>query len=265
MAATPLDWARGSLRTAFADWLWDVAWSYEERPTVWRLGHPDGRVLFVKAGAIGRHPGLVDEAQRLAWARPHVPVPTVVGHGAGRGWEWIELEPVAGVDASAHPLRHEPHRLVPILAHALRAFHDALPVASCPFDARVSTLLAHVRDRLDRGVVPVDNLHPEFAELGLEDAWRELVRLTPATENLVVRHGDYCFPNVMLDDHGAVTGYLDLGELGVSDRRSDVVVGAWSTTWNVGHGYEQLFYDSYGLVPTPDEERFFRLLYDLES
>ncbi len=72
------------------------------------------------------------------------------------------------------------------------------------------------------------------------------------------------FPNVLIDE-GRIAGYLDLGELGVADRWCDVAVGAWSTTWNVGPGWEDIFYESYGIAPDPDGIEFYRMLYSLAS
>ena len=63
----------------------------------------------------------------------------------------------------------------------------------------------------------------------------------------------------------AVTGYVDLGELGVADRWRDVAVGGWSTCWNFGDEFEALFYESYGVEPEPRRIRYYRLLYDLVS
>ena len=87
----------------------------------------------------------------------------------------------------------------------------------------------------------------------------------PDREDLVVCHGDYCFPNVLLDDAGFVTGYIDVGELAVADRWCDLAVAAWSVTWNAGPGWEELFFESYGVEPDPDRIRCYRLLYDLAS
>ena len=123
--------------------------------------------------------------------------------------------------------------------------------------ARARTVRAGIADDTD--------LHPEFSHLSLETALAELERLRPSSEDLVVCHGDYCFPNVLLDDVGAVTGYVDLGELGVADRWWDVAVGAWSTTWNVGPGWEELFYESYGIDRDDERIAFYRLLYDFAS
>jgi kanamycin kinase len=153
----------------------------------------------------------------------------------------------------------------PILARGLADFHARAPVAQCPFDFRAAAAVAHARERVRAGVSTTSDLHPEYAHLTIDAALAELERLRPASEDLVVCHGDYCFPNVLLDDAGAITGFLDLGELAVADRWWDVAVGAWSTTWNVGPGYEELFYDAYGIEPDEDRIAFYRLLYDLAS
>jgi kanamycin kinase len=71
-------------------------------------------------------------------------------------------------------------------------------------------------------------------------------------------------PNVLIDD-GAVTGYLDLGELGVADRWWDLAVATWSCDWYVGPGWQDLFLDTYGIERDDDKIEFYRLLYDLAS
>ena len=144
----------------------------------------------------------------------------------------------------------DPARLVPILARGLAAFHAAAPVDACPFDFRVDNARSRTRaDGSAIGIAKPTDLHPEHAHLTLDAALAELERLAPESEDLVVCHGDYCFPNVLLDERGAITGYVDLGELGVADRWWDIAIGAWSTTWNIGPGWEELFYESYGIEP----------------
>ena len=92
----------------------------------------------------------------------------------------------------------------------------------------------------------------------------ELERTRPSSEDVVVCHGDYCFPNMLLED-GVVTGYLDVGELGLADRWWDIAVGAWSVTWNVDPRWEPVFYEAYGVEPDSERIRYYRLLYDLAS
>ena len=198
----------------------------------------------------GHSPTAADEAVPMRWARPYLPVPEVIDEGSDGEVDWLVTRALAGLDASRHPLSAEPARLVPMLARGHAAFHAAAPVDGCPFDFRAATAIAHVRRRVRDGITKPTDLHPEDAHLTVSGAIRELEQLAPETEDLVVCHGDYCMPNVLLDETGTFTGYVDLGELGVADRWWDVAVGAWSTIWNIGPGYEELFYESYGSAPT---------------
>jgi kanamycin kinase len=86
----------------------------------------------------------------------------------------------------------------------------------------------------------------------------------PAAEDLVVTHGDYCVPNIVFDGD-RLSGFLDVGELGVADRWRDLAVATWSIEWHIGHGWEDLFLSVYGANPDPARTRFFRLLYELAS
>ena len=62
-----------------------------------------------------------------------------------------------------------------------------------------------------------------------------------------------------------MTGFVDLGELGVADRWWDLAVATWSITWNLGPGLEDLFLTHYGTPRDDPRIAFHRLLYDLSS
>jgi kanamycin kinase len=177
--------------------------------------------------------------------------------------DWLVLEGLPGLDATSPDLIADRERLVPILAEGLRRFHEA-PVELCLFRLTVEDALATVRCRVDEGRAEHGDLHPEFSHLTLDQALATLEELAPPDPDVVVCHGDYCFPNVLIED-GSVTGYLDLGELAVADRWWDLAVGSWSTASNIGPGWEEVFLDSYGVVPDPPRMTFYRLLYDLIS
>jgi kanamycin kinase len=71
-------------------------------------------------------------------------------------------------------------------------------------------------------------------------------------------------PNVLLED-GEVTGFVDIGGLGLADRWRDLAVGTWSVTHNLGPGFEAAFLEGYGVKADPQRQRFYRLLYDLAA
>jgi len=247
----------------FQDWTATLEYSYGPAVATWRLQR-DQQTHYLKVARKGWHPSLALECDRMRWAASVLPVPKIVDYGMEEGVEWLLTEALSGLVATDEDLMSDPPTLVPILAKGLHTFHEA-PIRSCPFDFRLSTALEHIRARVSAGLVdPVSDFHPEYQHLTPEEAFKELQTTAPSTEDIVLCHGDYCLPNVLIDN-GQVSGYLDLGELGLADRWWDLAVATWSVTWNLGPGWEDLFLETYGMEVDQERMRYFRLLYDLTS
>lgn len=269
--------APDELLQRYASCTWTEVYRYEDRSVTYRLSETDAPARYLKLMFAGQYPSAAAEAERIGWAEAHLPVPSVVEHGVselggGSGEtsdeadivEWLVTTAVSGCDATNDRWSSDVPSLVRGLAEGLRLFHRA-PVSACPFDFRLDAALEHARRRVEAGIVdPVRDFHEEFAHLSVDEALERLEANRPRTENLVVCHGDYCLPNVLLDAWRPV-GFVDLGELGVADRWWDLAVGAWSVAWNVGPQYEGLFWEAYGIAPDWERIDFYRLLYDLVS
>ncbi len=244
---------------------WSAELAYRLVPglTTWRLRGPDGRVRFAKVDTAGAYPSLRAEAERMIWAVAYLPVPTVVALEQLGGTTVLVTEALPGRDATDPLWRNDLAALVRAMGHGLRRFHEAVDEEWCPFRFDLDRSLEHVTRRVEAGAV-ASHFHDVHAGLSPEDALTRLGDTRPGAEDLVVCHGDYCPPNVLLEER-RVTGYVDLGELGVADRWWDVAVGAWSAGWNFGKEHEAHFYEGYGIEPDPERIRFYRLLYDLVS
>jgi kanamycin kinase len=218
----------------------------------------------VKVAPVDWEPSLTGERARLEWAGSRLPVPRVLDHGRSDGIEWLLTEELPGVDATRAEVRGDPASLVTWLAGGLRDFHEVSP-RDCPFDFTLGPALAHVRRRVGAGLVdPGRHFRPEHRHLTPSEALEKLESDRPSSEDVVVCHGDYCLPNVLITG-GRVSGYLDLGELGLADRWWDLAAATWSVTWNLGPGWEDALLQAYGVAPDPDRLRYYRLLYDLAS
>jgi kanamycin kinase len=245
---------------------WTATLAYQLIPelTTWRLEHGDGRVRFAKVDTAGRFPPLRGEAERMVWAAAYLPVPDVVSCLEFAGGAVLLTEALPGRDATGQSWRGDLPRLVTALGRGLAVFHGAIEEEWCPFRFNLERALDHVQRRLAAGDINPAGFHEEHSVLTPQAALERLVASAPDVEDLVVCHGDYCPPNVLLT-HGAVTGYVDLGELGVADRWWDIAIGGWSAGWNFGPDLESLFYEGYGITPDPERIAFYRLLYDLVS
>ncbi len=202
------------------------------------------------------------ERVRLAWAWNFTAVPRVLDHGADATGSWFVTAALPGENAMSGHWKSDPALAVRACGAGLRAFHDRLPVASCPFSGSVEVRLAALRRRAAAGKLHRANWHPSHR--GLEHH-QVLARLAdpPPIDRLVVCHGDATTPNTLIDDEGHCSGHVDLGALGVADRWSDLAIATWSVQWNHGPGWEGALLNAYGVAPDPERSRYYRLLWDL--
>jgi kanamycin kinase len=251
------------LRAEYAAFEWDVAYEYAEHSLVYRLSRDGSPGLFLKIARADHYPTLSAEAARMRWARAHLPVPEVVDQGREGSVTWLVTTSIPGQDGTHPDQLGHPEELARVLAQGLRSFHDTAPVQGCPFNFRMEAAIEHVRGRLSSGLIDAArDFHPEFEHLTPKAAVELLESTRPDSEDLVVCHGDYCPPNILIEG-GRAIAYLDLGELGVADRWWDLAVATWSLTWNLGPGFEALFLAEYGAEPDAARTAFYRLLYDL--
>jgi kanamycin kinase len=78
-----------------------------------------------------------------------------------------------------------------------------------------------------------------------------------------VCHGDACAPNTLIGDDGRWLAHVDLGNLGVGDRWSDIAVATYSTKWNYGEGWEDALLEAYGVDADVERTTYYRALWDL--
>ncbi len=180
------------------------------------------------------------EAERLRWARIYVAVPEVLGVGVEHDESWLHTRALVGENAVRPRFKERPEVAVRLIARGLRAMHDRLPVADCPFSWSVA-------DRLDRLQVPAN-------PLGTEEP--------PAVDHLVVCHGDACAPNTLITADDALAGHVDLGSLGVADRWADLAVATYSLKWNYDGSWEDAFFETYGVERDDIRIDYYRRLWD---
>lgn len=209
----------------------EPVWSNELGGLTFRLGA--GR--YVKWTPVAASIDLEEERRRLQWVIRYSPVPEVLDTGSDDSGSWMVTEALPWGNAVADRWKTDPAVAVRGAATGLRAFHDAVPVAQCPFDWSV---ISRIGDR-DLPVEP------------------------PPIDRLVVCHGDACMPNTLITDDGSWAAHVDMGSMGVADRWADLAPAIWSTEYNFGRDYCAAFLDAYGI--DLDSERLAYYLWLWES
>lgn len=204
---------------------------------------------------------LESEADRMRWAGQWIPVPEVLESGVAEGGQWLVTRAIPGDSAVTDHWRERPETAVRALGRGLRALHDTLPVADCPWSWDLDARLERFERRLSEGLQP-EHLMEEHRSLTLDEIEDRMAN-PPARDELVVAHGDACAPNTLLDASGEPLAYVDLGSLGIADRWADLAVGTWSVHWNYGREYEALYFEAYGIEPDRERIDFYRLAWDV--
>lgn len=239
--------------SAYGSYDWTPVRTGHSGVPTFRLTAHDRAPLYVKRAPHGRGTrageppsgvNLLGEAERLAWLRKAgLPGPELVDVGISDEMQWLVMTEVPGRSGADPWPAYRRNAVIDAIADMLRLLH-ASAVARCPFRADLATL------RTTAG-----------AE-ALEPTW-------PSTEDLVVTHGDYCLPNMLLDpDTLAPAGFIDLGELGVADRYRDLAAGAMSIgNDDLNPQYDQShvarFFARYGADPADPRREFYLRAYGL--
>jgi aminoglycoside phosphotransferase len=191
------------------------------------------------------------EAVRLEWlARLGVPVPEVLGVGADDGESWLAMRVLPGRPASDPWPAEERDSVVDLLARAALELHGAV-ADDAPLDRSLPSALADVRPRVESGLVD-----RSWAIAGKQGppATVVLAELESLADDLgagklVVSHGDFCLPNVLIAEPGAA-GFVDVGRAGLADPHSDVadMVRSLRSHMNpqFGPASAERFLDAYG-------------------
>jgi kanamycin kinase len=239
-----------------------AVWENELGGLTFRLGDGPGR-RFAKWAPVGSGIDLRAEAVRLGWAAAFTRVPRVLDVGADETGAWLVTAGLPGDNAIADRWKRDPATAVTAIGAGLRAFHDALPVAGCPFTWSIEERLADIRRRDGAGLIHPRTWQADRPDLTGLDQVLDVLACPPPIDELVVCHGDTCAPNFLLTPDGRCRGYVDLGSLGVADRWADLAIATWGAQWNYGDGWEEPLLRAYGVDPDPVRTRYYRLLWKL--
>ena len=169
---------------------------------------------------------------------------TVLDHRTEAGRDWLLTTRVAGEDCT-HYLE-DPKRLCDLIATRLRALHE-LPVFDCPVPDRTSSFLAAAEEGYRIGRCDLDfHAPPQGPFVTAKEAFGFLQENKHLLARDTLLHGDYCLPNIMLDNW-RFSGFIDVGNGGVGDRHVDLFWGAWTLAFNLKtEAYRDRFFDAYG-------------------
>lgn len=225
---------------------------------VFRLDAKNEKLLYLKIAARAGENSLLPERLKLDWLKNRLPVPEVAAFARDSDSDYLLLSAISGFDASGDFYKNRAAEVVEQTAKGLKMIHD-LPVADCPFDARLEYKIEAARRRMANGSVDESDFDAERAGRTAADLFGELLETKPLTEDLVFTHGDYCLPNIILENT-RLNGFIDWGNAGVADKYQDIALLARSVASNFGAEWTKYLFELYGIEPDWEKICFYQLL-----
>ena len=172
--------------------------------------------------------------QVMRWLEGKLPVPKVICYEADNDFQYLLMSRISGkMSCDEYYLEH-PRELCRLLAQAFKMLWS-IDVTGCPRERAIDNELEEAKYRVENNLVDLDDAEPDtFGENGFENpqallAW--LQNHKPEYEP-VLSHGDFCLPNIFLKDN-QVSGFIDLGAVGIGDKWRDIALCYRSLKHNV--------------------------------
>lgn len=143
-----------------------LAWKNEHALTFDVADRPER--CFIKWAPTGSPLDLAAEAARMTWAAAYTPVPRVLGQGADSDGSWLVTAALPGHSAVSPRWLADPRTSVTAIGEGLRAMHNALPAADCPFSWMAEDRIAAAKRAAAAGRLDISDWAPEH----LDDARR---------------------------------------------------------------------------------------------
>lgn len=218
---------------------------------------PEARVTFIDAASgyyLKRSPKgtLQNEAVMTDYFHKKRLSCEVLEYVTEANYDYLLTRKINGEDCTHTQYRSDPKRLCDTLAELLRTLHET-DFSFCPIQNRCASYVRTVLENNSKGLFDPSYLARELSSLTKEEAFCEFEKGASLLKSDTLIHGDYCLPNVMLDDW-RFSAFIDLGNGGVGDRHIDLFWGAWTLNFNLHTDvYRDRFFDAYGRDLVDDE------------
>ena len=216
-------------------------------------------------------PYVKEQVKLMQWLDKKLPVPQVLAYEETDGKSYLLMSKIKGKMSCDTYYLENPHMLLESLAKGLKMLWD-VDISECPRTRDIEVELSEAKRRVENNLVDLDNVEPTtFGPEGFESPAKllEWLENNKPTFEPVFSHGDYCLPNIFLDDNGSINGFIDLGDAGIGDKWRDIALCYRSLIHNFDGTYggkvykdfnPDMLFEKLGIEPNWEKLRYYRLL-----
>lgn len=210
-------------------------------------------------------PGFDIQIKLYEWLGGKLPVPELIEWDIADGMSYMLTSRISGHNGCDKDMLDHPETLTELLAEGLKMLWDT-DITGCPRENTYDVMLSQMKERIDSAPASLEGI---CRENGFSDAYELFGYLDSHRPGYdpVFSHGDFCLPNIFFDNN-TVSGFIDIGNAGISDRYSDISDCLRSLRRNtdgtfgkVIDGFDpDMLFEKLGISPDREKIRFFDLI-----
>lgn len=206
----------------------------------------------------------------MQWLNNKIPVPKVICYEVSDGKSYLLMSKIKGVMSCDEACLEDSERTVTALADGLEMLWN-VDIAECPRIFSLDSDLAEARYNVINNISDLNEINDfSFSDTVIEAP----IQLLEWPENnrseyeLALSHGDYSLPNIFISN-GKISGFIDLGDMGIADKYKDIVSCYRSLKNNFNGSFGGKVYESFdpdillsklNIKIDPDKLRYYMLL-----
>lgn len=234
-----------------------------------KVGLSNDRVYYLKSDKqnyylkISSNKEILNEVKAYRFLKGKVSVPKVYEFFNREGNYYLLMSEVKG-KMLYELLENDIKQTIIIYAKSLKQLHE-VDIHDYDGNRDISTIVSEIKYRLDQ--IDVNELESQTRQWGIQKTYQRLIELLPSKRDLVFVHGDYCMPNILIEN--GHPSFIDLGRSGIDDRYNDIAIALRSLKMNIAMigqpflpEYNTLFLETYGIKQVDDSKCEFYYLLD---
>lgn len=182
------------------------------------------------------------EYEVMKWLENRVVVPKIIEFIRENNKNYLLMTKIEGKMACDKSLLEDIDKLIKLLAKALKELWK-IDIKNCGFDQSIPVKLEHIEYNLKNNLVDEQDFDYDILKLynlnNKHEVYQWLKENRP-TEELIFTHGDFCFPNLLFKNN-KLSGFIDLGRAGLSDKWNDLSLCIRSLRYNLGDRYKDKY------------------------
>ncbi|MFC5602764.1 APH(3') family aminoglycoside O-phosphotransferase [Sporosarcina koreensis] len=198
---------------------------------------------YLKVQSVHAVERLYVEKEKLEWLEGKLPVPRVLFYGTDEINEYLLMSEIKGVNAADPSHRDSLPAMLKSIGAGLKTIHR-VRIDNCPFIQSLDVKMKEAKNRVEQDLVDEEDFDEVRIGRKASELFEELVSKRPLREELVFTHGDYCMPNIIVENQ-RVSGFIDWGRAGVADKYQDIALAIRSISSNFGKEFVPFFLAGY--------------------